>query len=257
MKRFIAATRSRRVTRAVAALLCLVGLTMFSMAVPTDSERAGAFRWARSLSASERAAFSGSLASLPFEYRRALAVTLRDPASKADLWREYFRQYRQTHSLTASQEAVLVSIEQRISTKLLELPESKEASAEIDDIRATVFRNFSDAVAKEILDGGPRTANFTGLPLAERTRHWWRVTRTSGFLGSLAKAFGPVLLHAAGPMQCNCHQSNGDDDCYNPNPECYEDAGTSIDCEETAGGCGPAPQFNEPCDGFCANPMRQ
>ena len=111
MKRTIAAIRIRLVvTRVAAVLLCLAGLTLFSMAVPTDSERAGAFRWARSLSASERAAFSGSLALLPFEYRRALAVTLQDAAQRADLWRGYFRQYRQAHSLTASQEAVLASI---------------------------------------------------------------------------------------------------------------------------------------------------
>jgi hypothetical protein len=196
--------------RATITAAAIGGLTVAVLAIPVNSPGAGAEAWAASLTASERLAYGRTdrLASLPSDYRRALARAATSAEERVAFWQATFANFRRHRTLTEAQDAVVREAEALIPAAFAANVEKSMIAEKLAGVRTRLVSTLGDDVANELLraTGSARTSS-QGLPFVERVRYSWRVNRPNKLLAAISYVFPTVEASSS----CNCGSQG---DCY-------------------------------------------
>jgi hypothetical protein len=220
---------SKTVKRVIPATITIAGVTVAVSAIPVESPQTGAKMWAQSLTTVDRINYSQPerVHALPVEYRHALFTTMSTAEERAEFWRQVFKEYRRTHSLTAEQEQLLTRTESGLlqPATFVRLPLSRERSQQLAAARNAVSASLGSDAARELfVTAGTDRRNGAALPFFERVRHAWRVSRPKGLVAFVDRIATPVYA-----WNCNCLNSS----------ECsYSQSCGGAACDSTSWGCG-------------------
>jgi hypothetical protein len=217
----------RSLIRWVAATTTVVGLIVAAAAVPVSTPKAGAAAWAKGLTSADRGYFSDAarFEAMPTEYRLAMFGAM-EPEQKAATWRALFARYRQTHRLSAEQDAVLAQAAAVVSPLLFTPERTRAQNDAVEASRLATKAKVGEEAWLYLYKFSSAVSAPSSLPLFERAR-------------MAIRTYAPRAFAVEGGA-CNCYDTS---DC-----SYYQVCGT-WDCEPGPAwwGCGPANYYDAHC----------
>ena len=207
----------RSLVRWVAATTTVVGLIVAAAAIPVSTPKAGAVAWAMGLTSAERGHFSDAarFEAMPTDYRLALFGAM-EPEEQAATWRGLFARYRQTHRLTAEQDAVLARAAALVSPTLFTPGRTRAQFEAVTASKLAIKARVGDEAFLYLYKFRSAVYGPSSLPLLEQVR-------------MTIRTHAPLAFAAV--WDCNCYDHS---DC-----SYYQICG-SQECHLAPGwGCGP------------------
>ena len=216
----------RSLIRGVAATTTVAGLIVAAAAVPVSTPKAGAAAWANGLTSAERGYFSDAarFEAMPTDYRLALFGAM-EPEEQAATWRGLFARYRQTHRLSAEQDAVLAQAAAVVSPLLFTPERTRAQDDAVEASRLAIKAKVGDEAWLYLYKFSSAVSGPSSLPLFERAR-------------MAIRTYAPRVF--ANEWSCNCYDTS---DC-----SYYQICGSS-NCKlyQAWWGCGPDHWCNKIC----------
>jgi hypothetical protein len=233
--------------RTLAMVVMTLALMVAAAAVPTAAPVSHATDWAKSLSTSDRQALlrADRLVGLPIEYRKALMSLLTSSDDRTAVWQGVFATYRQQHTLSPEQDAVLQHAEALIPVMFHMPPAERPVrEAELTKVSDEVKSLLGPAAQKELFKTAGPDGRTDGLPIAERAMLQVRGWARSNTVAMVAAKIAPSVF--ARPIGCNCNA--GQNDCYY-----YSHCTGGLNSCSESGGCACDWLFFNcwTCDGQC------